>query len=31
MSTARVALTDIVDRIFDIYNVNEGWVVKKMR
>ncbi len=31
MSDARVALTDTVDKVLDIYNTNEGWVVKKMR
>jgi hypothetical protein len=27
----RIALENIVDRIPDIYNTNEGWVVKKMK
>ncbi len=31
MLDVRVALANIVDRIPDIYNTNEGWVVKKMR
>ncbi len=31
MSNARVALTEITHRIFDTYNTNAGWVVKKMR
>jgi hypothetical protein len=31
MSNARVALVEILDRTLDIYNTNEGWVVKKMR
>jgi hypothetical protein len=31
MSDARVALANIVDRVPNIYNTNEGWVVKKMR
>jgi hypothetical protein len=31
MFDAIVALVDIADRIFDIYNTNEGWVVKKMK
>ncbi len=31
MSNAKIALSDIVDRILDTYNTNEGWVVKKMR
>ncbi len=31
MSNARVALAEIVDRIPNTYNINEGWVVKKMR
>ncbi len=29
MSDARVALTDTVDKVLDIYNTNEGWVVKR--
>jgi hypothetical protein len=31
MFDARVALVDIVDRVPNTYNTNEGWVVKKMR
>ncbi len=31
MSDARVALTNIVDKVLDIYNTNEGWVVNNMR
>jgi len=31
MSNAKVELVDIVDKILDIYNTNEGWVIKKMR
>jgi len=31
MSNVKVALTYIVDRVSDIYNTNEGWVVKKMK
>jgi hypothetical protein len=31
MFDARVALANIVDRIPNTYNTNEGWVVKKMR
>jgi hypothetical protein len=31
MSNVKVALTDIVDRVLDTYNTNEGWVVKKMK
>jgi hypothetical protein len=31
MSNARIALANIVDRVPNIYNTNEGWVVKKMR
>jgi hypothetical protein len=31
MSDVKVALADIVDRVLDIYNTNEGWLVKKMR
>jgi len=31
MFDAIVALVDITYRIFDIYNSNERWVVKKMK
>jgi hypothetical protein len=31
MSNARVALVEIVNRVLDAYNTNEGWVVKKKR
>jgi len=31
MFNARVALVDIVNKVLYIYNINEGWVVKKMR
>jgi hypothetical protein len=31
MSNVIITLVDIVDRILDIYNTNEGWVVKKMK
>jgi len=31
MSDVRIALAEITDRILDIYNTNERWVVKKMR
>jgi hypothetical protein len=31
MLDARVALANIIDKVLDIYNTNEGWVVKKMR
>jgi hypothetical protein len=31
ISDARIAFTNIVDKVLDIYNTNEGWVVKKMR
>jgi hypothetical protein len=31
MSNVRIALAEIVDRIPNTYNINEGWVVKKMR
>ncbi len=31
MSNAKVELVNIVDKILDIYNTNEGWVIKKMR
>jgi hypothetical protein len=30
MSDAKVALVDITYWILDIYNTNEGWVVKKI-
>jgi hypothetical protein len=29
MSDDKIALTDIVDKIPNTYNTNEGWVVKK--
>jgi hypothetical protein len=31
MSDVIITFVDIVDRILDIYNTNEGWVVKKMK
>jgi hypothetical protein len=31
MFNVKVALVDIANRVLDIYNTNEGWVVKKMR
>jgi hypothetical protein len=31
MSNARMALTDIADKVPNTYNTNEGWIVKKMR
>jgi hypothetical protein len=31
MSNARIALINIVDKVPNTYNTNEGWVVKKMR
>jgi hypothetical protein len=31
MSDARITLTNMVDKVLDIYNTNEGWVVKNMR
>ncbi len=31
MFNAKVALVDIIDRVLYIYNINERWVVKKMR
>jgi len=31
MSDARIASADIANRVLDTYNINEGWVVKKMR
>jgi hypothetical protein len=30
MSNAIVTLVDIIDRVLDIYNTDEGWVLKKM-
>jgi hypothetical protein len=30
MSNAKITLTNIVDRVLDTYNLDEGWVVKKM-
>ncbi len=29
MSDAKITLVDIIDKIHDIYNTNEGWVVKR--
>ncbi len=31
MSNARVALVDIIDKVPNVYNTNERWVVKKMK
>jgi len=31
MSDAIITLVNIIDRVLDTYNTNEGWVVKKMR
>jgi hypothetical protein len=31
MFNARIALAEIIDKVLDTYNINEGWVVKKMR
>ncbi len=31
MSNARITLVEITYKMFDIYNTNEGWVVKKMK
>jgi hypothetical protein len=31
MSDAKVALANIIDKVPNIYNTNEGWVAKKMR
>jgi hypothetical protein len=31
MFDARITLANIVNRVLDTYNTNEGWVVKKMR
>jgi hypothetical protein len=30
MFNAKVTLAKIVNRVFDTYNTNEGWVVEKM-
>jgi len=30
MLDAKVALVDIVDKIPNTYNINEGWTIKKM-
>jgi hypothetical protein len=31
MSNVIVAMVDIIDKVPDTYNTNEGWVVKKMK
>ncbi len=31
MSNVKVALVDIVERVLNTYNTNEGWIVKKMK
>jgi hypothetical protein len=31
MFDAKVALVEIINRLPNTYNTNEGWVVKKMR
>jgi hypothetical protein len=31
MLNDRVTLADIANKVLNIYNTNEGWVVKKMR
>jgi hypothetical protein len=31
MFDARVTLEDITNKVLDIYNIDERWVVKKMR
>jgi hypothetical protein len=31
MSYARVALTNMANKVLDTYNTNERWVVKKMK
>jgi hypothetical protein len=31
MSDARITLVDIANRVPNTYNIDEGWVVKKMR
>ncbi len=31
MFNARIALAKITNRVPNIYNTNEGWVVKKMK
>jgi hypothetical protein len=31
MLNVKVAMANIVDKVSNIYNANEGWVVKKMK
>jgi hypothetical protein len=31
MSNAKIALVDIVERVLDTSNTNEGWVIMKMK
>jgi len=31
MFNAIITLVDKIDKVLNIYNTNEGWVVKKMR
>jgi hypothetical protein len=31
MFNARITLEEIIDRLPNTYNTNEGWVVKKMK
>jgi hypothetical protein len=31
MSNGRVALANITDKVPNSYNINEGWIVKKMK
>jgi hypothetical protein len=31
MPNAKIALANIIDRVLDTYNINERWVVNKMR
>jgi hypothetical protein len=30
MSNVKITLADIIDKVPNTYNTNEGWVVKKM-
>jgi hypothetical protein len=31
MSNCRIALVDITNKVPNSYNINEGWIVKKMK
>jgi hypothetical protein len=31
MSNVRIVLANIANKVLDIYNTNEGWVIKKMK